>query len=55
MKAAVLGHPVSHSLSPLLHNAAYQELGLDISYSAIETTREQLAERIGQLDNDYVG
>jgi len=55
MKAAVLGHPVSHSLSPLLHNAAYQALGLDISYSAIETTREQLAERIGQLDNDYVG
>ncbi len=25
----VLGHPVAHSLSPLLHNAAFQALGLD--------------------------
>ena len=28
MKAAVLGSPVAHSLSPALHRAAYQALGL---------------------------
>ena len=28
-RAAVLGHPVGHSLSPVLHRAAYAALGLD--------------------------
>jgi shikimate dehydrogenase len=34
--AAVIGDPVRHSLSPLLHNTAYRELGLDIVYLAFE-------------------
>lgn len=29
MRAAVLGSPVGHSLSPVLHTAAYRALGLD--------------------------
>lgn len=28
-RAAVLGSPIAHSLSPVLHRAAYAELGLD--------------------------
>ncbi|MDQ2782091.1 MAG: shikimate dehydrogenase, partial [Actinomycetota bacterium] len=28
-RAAVLGSPVGHSLSPVLHTAAYRALGLD--------------------------
>ena len=37
MKAAVLGSPVAHSLSPALHRAAYAELGLDDwTYEAVE-------------------
>ena len=37
MKAAVLGAPIAHSLSPVLHRAAYQALGLTgWSYEAIE-------------------
>ncbi|MEO7423290.1 MAG: shikimate dehydrogenase, partial [Ornithinibacter sp.] len=28
MRAAVLGSPIAHSLSPVLHRAAYRELGL---------------------------
>jgi shikimate dehydrogenase len=35
-RAAVLGAPIGHSLSPVLHRAAYQALGLDWSYEAIE-------------------
>ncbi|MEY3115772.1 MAG: Shikimate dehydrogenase substrate binding domain [Actinomycetota bacterium] len=31
-KAAVLGSPVKHSLSPLIHNHAYKVLGLSIRY-----------------------
>ncbi len=27
-RAAVLGQPIAHSLSPVLHRAAYAELGL---------------------------
>lgn len=27
-RAAVLGSPIAHSLSPVLHRAAYRELGL---------------------------
>jgi len=32
----VLGHPVGHSLSPFLHNAACQALGLDLRYLPFE-------------------
>ncbi|BCS53122.1 shikimate dehydrogenase [Geobacter sp. SVR] len=31
---AVIGNPVGHSLSPALHNAAFNELGLDFVYVA---------------------
>ncbi|MSW66848.1 MAG: shikimate dehydrogenase, partial [Actinobacteria bacterium] len=33
-QAAVLGSPISHSLSPVLHRAAYAALGLDWRYNA---------------------
>jgi shikimate dehydrogenase len=36
IKCAVLGSPISHSLSPLLHRTAYEELELEGSYEAIE-------------------
>ena len=55
MKAAVLGSPISHSLSPALHNAAYEELGIDIEYTAIDTAIEALAQRISELSDDDVG
>ncbi|MEP7054496.1 MAG: shikimate dehydrogenase [Actinomycetota bacterium] len=35
-RAAVLGSPIAHSLSPVLHHAAYAATGLDWDYSAIE-------------------
>lgn len=34
--AAVIGSPVEHSLSPALHNAAFEQLGLDWCYVAFE-------------------
>jgi shikimate dehydrogenase len=38
-RAAVLGHPISHSLSPVLHTAAYAQLGLGgWSYEAVDCT-----------------
>lgn len=55
LKAAVLGSPISHSLSPTLHRAAYAALGRDIEYTAIDTPTEMLAQRIGELDNNSLG
>ncbi len=35
---AVIGNPVSHSLSPLMHNVAYREMGLKARYVAFTVT-----------------
>lgn len=40
----VVGSPISHSLSPAIHNAAYQELGLDWDYEAFEVQAKGLGD-----------
>jgi shikimate dehydrogenase len=40
IKAAVLGSPIGHSLSPLLHRRAYEILGAAASYEAIDLKPE---------------
>ncbi|MDT4962934.1 MAG: shikimate dehydrogenase [Pseudonocardiales bacterium] len=42
-RAAVLGRPIQHSLSPVLHRAAYAALGLDWAYAAIDCGVAELA------------
>jgi shikimate dehydrogenase len=42
LRAAVLGHPISHSKSPALHLAAYAKLGVEIAYSAVDLTEQAL-------------
>lgn len=37
---ALLGHPVAHSLSPVLHHTAYRELGVDHRYVTIDCPDE---------------
>lgn len=49
LRAAVLGHPISHSKSPALHLAAYRQLGADISYTAIDVTEQLLPGLMGQV------
>lgn len=55
MKAAVLGHPISHSLSPAIHNAGISHLKLDAEYSAIDVTEDDLATFIHDLSPEWVG
>ena len=55
-RAAVLGSPVAHSLSPVLHLAAYRALGLDgWSYEAIECDEHRLPGVLGSLGADWAG
>ena len=55
-RAAVLGSPVSHSRSPLLHRACYSLLGRpECTYDAIEVPAGTLAEFWGHLDNTWMG
>jgi shikimate dehydrogenase len=54
-RCAVLGSPVAHSLSPVLHRAAYAELGLDWSYEAVEVDEDGLAGLVGSLDGTWRG
>jgi 3-dehydroquinate dehydratase/shikimate dehydrogenase len=42
----VLGDPIGHSLSPILHNAAMQKIGFDGVYLPIRVTREQLPQML---------
>jgi shikimate dehydrogenase len=49
--AAVLGSPIAHSLSPVLHQAAYDALGLsDWTYEAIESDEASLHEVLTRLE-----
>lgn len=39
----IIGHPLSHTLSPVLHNWAFRELGIDASYHTWDTPEDRLA------------
>lgn len=54
-QAAVVGHPIGHSLSPVLHRAAYKELGLDWSYRAIDLDESHVGVFLGRLDDTWAG
>ncbi|MBC7086245.1 MAG: shikimate dehydrogenase [Methanomethylovorans sp.] len=43
---AVLGDPIEHSLSPLMHNAAFKALGMDCTYHAFQVNKENLKDAI---------
>ncbi|MFI5996760.1 shikimate dehydrogenase [Streptomyces sp. NPDC051362] len=55
-RAAVLGSPIAHSLSPVLHRAAYRELGLaDWSYDRFEVDEESLTGFLDGLGPEWAG
>jgi shikimate dehydrogenase len=55
-RAAVLGSPVAHSLSPVLHQAAYAALGLDgWTYGRFEVDEGGLAPFVERLDESWRG
>lgn len=46
---AVLGHPVGHSLSPLMHNTAFDALGMDAVYTAFDVEPAKLMPVLGAM------
>ncbi|MBW5420598.1 shikimate dehydrogenase [Streptomyces sp. BG9H] len=55
-RAAVLGSPIAHSLSPVLHRAAYEELGLsDWTYDRFEIDEAALPEFVAELGPEWAG
>ena len=55
-KYAVIGHPVTHSKSPLIHKLFAEQTGQDMSYEAIEAPLDGFAETIQRLrDEGYKG
>jgi shikimate dehydrogenase len=56
VRAAVLGTPIAHSLSPVLHRAAYQALGLTgWSYEAIECGAARLPAVLDACGPEWAG
>jgi shikimate dehydrogenase len=56
VKAAVLGSPVAHSLSPALHRAAYEALGLtEWTYDAIECDEARLPGLLAGCGPEWAG
>jgi shikimate dehydrogenase len=55
VRAAVLGSPIAHSLSPALHRAAYEALGLDWTYDAIEVPAGSLQAFLDTLGPEWAG
>jgi shikimate dehydrogenase len=55
-RAAVLGKPVAHSLSPVIHNAGYAAAGLSgWEYTAIECAESELADLVTGLGPEWSG
>ncbi len=46
---ALIGDPVEHTMSPVMHNAAYKKLGLDYVYVPFRVSPEQLAAAVDGL------
>ncbi|KKD06099.1 shikimate dehydrogenase [Streptomyces sp. WM6386] len=55
-RAAVLGSPIDHSLSPVLHRAAYEELGLTHwSYDRFDVDEAALPGFVAELGPEWAG
>lgn len=55
MRCAVLGDPIAHSLSPVLHRAAYAALGLAWTYDAVRVPEDGLASFVAGLGPEWRG
>ena len=56
IKLAVIGHPLTQSLSSVMHNAVLKELGIEGEYETLDTEQSDLVDRIKQMKSqEYMG
>ena len=55
-RAGIIGYPLGHALSPVIHTAAYEAMGLDVTYEAWSTPPEDVGAAVERLrDDEYLG
>lgn len=55
-KTGLIGHPVAHSLSAVMHNAALRHVGIDAVYELWDTPDGEVPDRVNDLRTDpHVG
>ena len=54
-KFAVLGSPISHSLSPAIHSAAYKVMGEDWTYERFKVEKVDLEDFLRQSQGSFLG
>jgi shikimate dehydrogenase len=50
----LIGRPVSHSLSPAMHNAALRAAGISLAYEAVDVPPDNLGEALGACRRDNI-
>jgi len=56
IKLGILGYPLGHTLSPVMHTAAFNDVGLEAEYNILETPPEKLDNVIDFIKaNNYTG
>ena len=55
MRLAVIGKPIDHSLSPIIHNEFALQTGVDISYRAFEVDPKDFRKTVASMFNDRRG
>ncbi len=56
-KVYLFGHPLSHTLSPQVHNEAFQQLGVPVIYEACDLAPEEFHAKVEEIMNrpDFLG
>jgi shikimate dehydrogenase len=52
VRAAIIGYPLGHSMSPVIHNAAFRALGIDLRYEAWSTPPDAVAQAVARVRED---
>jgi shikimate dehydrogenase len=55
MKFAVLGHPIKHSLSPVMHAASFASIGFEGSYDKLDVPPDMLMKRLAEMGEEGFG
>ena len=56
IKLGIIGYPLGHSLSKVMHEAVMKELGIAASYDIMETNPEDLIQKVKDIKREgYLG